>query len=621
MAELENNIRLLKFPDNVRLRSGMYIGSTANPNVILREIIDNSIDELMLPNATDTVKIQVSEDGWCIVGDNGRGIPNVIDEETGISKLELAMANLHAGGKFDSGKAMSIGMNGVGSAATNALSEHFEVWSSGRHIVWNRGIKVQEDSHWDLPAGFEDMKTVTRFLPDSEIFTETIVPEIPLESIKYTKLICREIGKPNVHFIVNGVEDESSLELPQFRVKYGSVFVDTDGNRFPYDLVVYFDWEIGRTYPVFDGTVNGVHTPEGYHINWNLNQLKARVCNKLGIKNMDLIKLGLNMFVCVMASEVSFDSQTKVRLSDIKGFNSDDVLPDFLRQIDKIMAENKELFEKIKVSTDIYTNSVKQAQEIREINGLLQGTLNLKGNKADRIKSKLSATSVKDCNTTNRKEAELYIVEGKSAGGNLVKARDTRIHSILPLRGKPLSAFKTDFRELLKNNEWMNFVLTIGGGIDRVANLDNVRYGKIIIAADADPDGLSIAISILGTMAAHMRFLIDAGLVYVLETPLYLDTRTNTYYYTGEESKVDFGSGKIRRFKGLGEFNAQQFKDFAFNVNKRRLVQVTSENIEEALDLIRNTGPKKSLMISEGYLSEGSVTEADFDNIKFENML
>ena len=614
MAELENDIKLLKFPENVRRRPGMYIGGTQNPNVILREIIDNSIDELMLPNETDTIKISVDpETGWCIVGDNGRGIPRLIDEELGISKLELAMSYLHAGGKFKKGKAMSIGMNGVGSAATNALSEVFEVWSQGLHIVWNRGIKVLEDETWDLPEGFEDMHTVTRFKPDSEIF-DTVIPEIPTQNIKYTKFICSEVGKSKVHFIVNGVENEDSLDLPKFRLDYGSSWTDPEGNVFPYKFVVFIDWEIGRLNPRYDGTVNGVWTPDGYHIRWAENRIKEYLASKLGVHDNNLLKLGLNMFVCVMASEVVFDSQTKVRLTDVRGFDGYVCQPMLNECLDKAMAQNKEFFGKLKQSISIYLDSAKRAQEVREIGNLLQGTMNLKSNKADRIKSRLSATSVKDCSTTNRHEAELYLCEGKSAGGTLIKARNPKIHSILPLRGRPLSVFNTGYQELLGNREWLNFVLTVGGGIDKLRDDSKIRYGKIIIAADADPDGMAIAISLLGGIATHMRFLIELGIVHVLETPLYLDTRNNTYYYLGEEDKVDFGSGKIRRFKGLGEFSPWQFKDFAFNPDKRRLIKVTDENIEDALDLIRNTGPKKKLMEDYGYL-EGQITEEMFDSI------
>lgn len=620
MPELENDIKLLKFPDNVRLRSGMYIGSTANPDVILREIIDNSIDELMLPNGTNTVKINVNEEtGECIIGDNGRGIPVTMDAELGISKLELAMSYLHAGGKFKKGKAASIGMNGVGSAATNALSKVFEVWSSGLHIVWNRGIKVTEDNDWNLPEGFEGMSTVTRFIPDEQIF-DSIIPNIPREAIKYTKLICHENGKDDIHFIVNGEEDESVLELPQFNVKYGSVYTDADGNQFPYKLSVYFDWEIGRTTEIHDGTVNGVHTPEGYHINWNKNHIKSHISKRLGVQNPDLILLGLNMFVCVVASEVSFDSQTKVRLSDITGFNSEVCLPMLLTGLDKVVDENQEMFNKLKQSTDIYLDSAKRAQEVREISNMLHGTMNMNPRKSDRIKSKLAATSVKDCSTTNRRDAELYICEGKSAGGNLVKARNSKIHSVLPLRGRPLSVFNCGYQTLLANREWLNFVLTVGGGIDKLCDVSKVRYGKIIIAADADPDGMAIAISLLGGISTHMRYLIENELVYILETPLYLDTRTNTYYYLGEEDKVDFGSGKIRRFKGLGEFSPWQFKDFAFNPDKRRLIRVTIDKVEEALDLIRNTAPKKKLMVDEGYLGESIITESDFENIKLQHV-
>lgn len=623
MNSNDNNIIVLTFPECIRRRPGMYIGSTNEPSNLLREVIDNSVDELMRPTdkggiATKCI-IQCNEEtGECIVGDDGRGIPNLMDTELGIPKLELAMAHIHAGSKFDIGKVASAGMNGCGVKAVNALSSVFEVWSDGLHIVWNRGIKVSEDTDWKLPEGFEDLNTVTRFIPDSQIF-KSIIPKIPRENLKYTKLICSELGKSDIHFIVNGEEDTSSLELPKFNIKYGSVWTDLEGNKFPYDLSVYFDWEIGRTYPIFDGTVNGVHTPEGYHINWNRNQLKNILSQRLKIGDSNLILLGLNMFVCVIASEVSYDSQTKVRLSDIKGFDSTVCLPVFQSELDRIINENKEFFSKLKQSTDIYMDSQKRAAEVREIGNLLKGTMNMNPKKADRIKSKLSATGVKDCTTTDRRKAELFIVEGRSAAGNMIKGRNVNIHSILPLRGRPLSAFKCGYQEVLRNNEWLNFILTVGGGIDKLCDVSKVRYGKVIISSDSDPDGMAIAISLLGGIGTHMRYLIENGLVYVLETPLYLDTRTNTYYYLGDESKLDFSSGKIRRFKGLGEFCANQFKDFAFNQDKRRLIKVTMDNIDDALELIRNTGSKKNLMLSEGFLSDEVITESMFDSIKFQH--
>jgi DNA gyrase/topoisomerase IV subunit B len=615
--QLENDIKLLKYPENVRTRPGMYIGSTENPNVILREIVDNSIDELLLPNGTDTIKISINQEtGECIVGDNGRGIPNVIDEELGISKLEMAMGYLHAGGKFSKGKSASIGMNGIGCKATVATSSEFEVWSNGLHIKWEKGIKVLEDNSTELPEGFEGLSTVSRFIPDSEIFYGTIVPELDVDSLKYVRLICKELNKPEVHFIINGEEFQDTLTLPKYNVSYKSVFVDIEGNRYPYYESIYFDWELGRTSSNFDGTVNGVHTSRGVHIDWNLNHLKIRVAKNLGIKDKELLNLGLNMFVVVIASEVSFSSQTKERLTDIIGFNSDDCLPVYLSGIDWIMKSDKEFFDKLKKSCDIYVDSVNRAKEVREINNLLQGTMSNVPQHKDRTKSKLSATSVMDCSTTNRKDAELYICEGKSAMGTLVKARNPKIHSILPLRGKPLSAFNCGYDEMLRNREWLNLVLTIGGGIDKLCNVNKVRYGKIIIAADSDMDGYAIAISLLGSIATHMRYLIDNGLVYVLEVPLYQDTRTNTYYYAGEESKVDFGSGKIRRFKGLGEFTALQFRDIAFNTEKRKLTQVTPEDLDSAVYLIRETQPKKELMIETGNLSTSMITKDKFDSIK-----
>lgn len=618
---IENNITLLKFPENVRTRPGMYIGSQENPNVILREIVDNSIDELMLPNQTDSMKVQIGEDGVCIVADKGRGIPRGLDPELGISKLELAMAYLHAGGKFHKGKSASIGMNGVGSACTNALSEFFEVWSNGLYIRWEKGIKVAEyENYLDVPKpeGFEDYVTITQFKPDSEMFWGTSVPMLPTENFKFLRLILSEFLGKTPHIIINGEEFNEEMELPSFKIKMKSDILDLENRIYPYELIAYVDWELGRTYPKFNGTVNGVPTPSGMHVTWVHNKVKDLVLQRLG-NNFDkeLINLGMNLFVAVFASEVSFNSQTKEKLSDIRGFNSDLILPQFNSQMNVIINENREFFDKLKRSMMIYVDSVNRSKEVREISNLLGGVTNDVPAHKDKTRSKLSATSVMDCNTTNRKEAELFIVEGKSAAGNLIKARDRNIHSILPLRGKPLSAFNTGWEKMLANNEWLNFVITTGGGIDKLCNLSKVRYGKFILAADSDSDGMAITISILGTIGTHMRYLIDNKLVYIIEVPLYQDTKSGRYYYPGEESQINFNSSSIRRYKGLGEFNAIQLRDLFFNKEKRRLTLVTNEYIDQALELIRDTQPKKELMKEFGFLSDIMISERNMDEIKY----
>lgn len=849
---------------------------------------------------------------------------------------------------------------------TNALSEYFEVWSSGLHIVWNRGIKVSEDRDWKLPEGFTEFNTVVRFKPDSEIFTN-IHPSIDLEQFKYTKLILHELGKDNTHIIVNGEEFNQELTLPRFNIKYGGTYVDGEGIKYPYNFSVYFDWEIGRTWPSIDGSVNGLHTPMGSHVSWILNIIKIVVAQKLKISDKELLSLGLNLFVVVMASEVSYTSQTKEKLAGVYGFDGVECHKVAESEINRVINENKDFFDRLKKSIDIYMDSTKRAAEVREINNLLQGTLDEKPKNRDRSRSKLSATSVLDCTTTNRNEAELFICEGKSAAATLIKGRNSKYHAILPLRGRPFSAYKSSYQAMLQNVEWLNLVLAVGGGIDKLHNLNKVRYGKVIVTCftgdtkvplldgrtltleeiskevqagfnlytysindelglpvpgyilnagktgtasklvhiildndkeikctldhkfltpdleyieakdlkvgqslfpiyrgektykyskdrqfpresifipgmgwqfthsimsgltymkfngdnlncvthhidhnyknnspenlvimdakdhgsmhlteynkseerinyikwlhanhkydhvyqnlinwnksderkeklrkywnegrlvsngelikfnksiehresmkgfnntdwvkdlqkmgrvrskfkklldsgidfedalieiqkdhrfylfkdiegfktewekrnhkiksieiielsepidvycleipeshnflldagvvvhncDSDSDGANIAISLLGGIATHMRYLIDAGKVYILQTPLYLDTRTNTYYYPGQESQVDFGSGKITRFKGLGEFNASQFKDFAFNPDKRSLIQVTSENLEEALYLMRYTGPKKELMESVGAFESKMIDEEMFDKITY----
>jgi DNA gyrase subunit B len=254
---------------------------------------------------------------------------------------------------------------------------------------------------------------------------------------------------------------------------------------------------------------------------------------------------------------------------------------------------------------DLYAEKVRQnlknVQDLGKIE-LIKTKVFIAAETSGRNAAKFLPKKLKDCYSKNREQCQLWIVEGESAAGSLVKARDPAIHAILPLKGRPMTTVYKDIEEVLENDEMRDLISCIGVGVKDYYNLDKVRYGKIVIATDADVDGFAIASSVLATIIDHMKFLIDKGFVYVSVAPLYY--QNGKYFYTNADfDKLDKNKS-FTRFKGLGELSPNQLYDSMLNPKNQILIQVTSERVEETLALLTRTGARRDLMISNGVVSE-----------------
>lgn len=625
MAKEDKDIEIvhLKFPENIRKRPGMYIGGIDNADVILREVIDNSIDELFNCKNCNTV-ISNKQGDWYVTSDNGRGIPIYITEE-GITAAELACSSLHAGSKFDKTlSSASIGLNGVGIKATNALSEKFIILSRVTidnhttsihevegapfksdepyhfyYIEFEKGIKTGEGCIGALKAfekfGFEfptDASTVTAFIPDKSIFKD-VKASYPKKNMLYVKTVTEKFYGKTVKIILNGEEASSEFEPYQLQFMKWISISDYTGREKTAQFYVNFELDSNMSVMDITGSINSLPVDLGLHLRIAKDAYSDALskCYNLG-HNYTLN--GLKMNVIVMCGEVDFASQTKERCTKLDDLTPNECIPELSKEFSKIIKANAEIFDGHVARLNEYAESLLQISTINKIKSMIV----VAGEEGSRVRSKIPA-SVKDAASTDREKCELFIVEGKSAGGTIVKARDRNYQGVIELRGVPMNAINADLDTLLDNEEMKNIISAIGVGVNEHYNMDNPRYGKIIIAADADPDGLRIASLIAGMIAKKMTFLIERGMVYVLETALY--RQGDLYIYPGEEELLDRSKG-FKRYKGLGEINVDEAKIMITNQETRRLRQLTLDNVDHALSLLTSSFARKNLMIDSGVL-------------------
>ena len=625
MEEKDKEIEIihLEFPDNIRTRSGMFIGSTDNPDIILREVIDNSIDELFNCNHANKINIDTkSFDEWSVISDNGRGIPIQWDSEKEMTKAQMASSLVNAGSKFNKIGTVAVGLNGVGIKATNALSNRFvilskitesnykesipEVESTYNQLAgtdelfyvleYAKGIKIFEGGlakttivekySIDFPAG---MSTIVAFQPDDTIFT-TVRSSYPKKNLYYLKTIFNKFYNKDISVILNGVEVAN--EFVPYKFEFLSEIISQktkDKIRF----YITFDVDTNMNVTDYAGSVNSLVVDRGVHID------RARECywsalkSKFGIEH-DYITNGLKMLVIVLAGEVDFSSQTKERLVYLSGAKYEDCEP-IRSEFKRIFRANEQYFKEHVDRLNAYAESLTKISTITKI----KNTIAMSSEMGDKIRSKVPK-NVLDASSANRKECELLIIEGKSAGTQLRKKRDSKTQAIFFLRGKPLNAINADLDTLFANEEMKNIIIAIGCGVNEVHSLENPRYDKVILCADADPDGLYISSLMVGMFAKKMSFLIRNRMVYVLKAPLY--KQNGKYYYLGDDMS-DFDKTKpFKRFKGLGEMSEEEVKECIVNKETRRLTCITEEQVQYALELLTSTTARKNLMIERGVL-------------------
>jgi len=605
-------IQILEDSQAVRKRPGMYIGSTDERGLhhLVYEVVDNSIDEA-LAGYCKRISVIIHKDGSVSVEDDGRGIPVDIHPEKGKSALEIVMTILHAGAKFDK-KAYKVtgGLHGVGIHVVNFLSEWLKAYIKRNGKIYFQWYKRgQPQGEVRVVGKIEDEKivwlekdhginfkysrgTYIRFKPDPEIFETT--------EFKYN-VIKKKLR--DLAFLNKGVEieleDERTGERDVFRYEGGILefvkFLNEGYNPIHRDVIYGLDEQDGiivefalqyndSTSENLLAFVNTIHTVEGgTHVSGFRSALTkvindfARERNMLkGISSLqgEDVREGLTAVIHVKHPNPQFEGQTKAKLgnSEVKGI--------VFSVVNKILGEYFE--EHPEVATNIVAKAIaaarariaaRKARELARRKGFLE-SLDLPGKLAD-------------CTEENPERAELFIVEGDSAGGSAKQARDRHFQAILPLRGKILNVEKARIDKVFKNNEIRALISAIGTGVREDFDYSKLRYGKIIIMTDADVDGAHIRTLLLTFFYRYMPELIERGHIYIAQAPLYrIQKGKDVYYVYSDEEKEEMlkklSNASVQRFKGLGEMNPQQLWDTTMNPESRRLIRVTVEDAAEA---------------------------------------
>jgi DNA gyrase subunit B len=604
-------IQVLKGLEAVRKRPGMYVGGTGPKGLhhIFKEILDNSVDEAMGGHCTriDTV---MHADGSVCVQDDGRGVPTDIHPVEKRSGVEVVYTQLHAGGKFggeDSSYKKAGGLHGVGAACTNALSEWFRVYvdrNGKRHFMeFARGIpqgELRATGKAGRPHG-----TRVHFLPDSTIFEsiefdrDTLIERIKLAAhlnpgLTLTFRDEREGGgEPLVFHYADGIAELVS-EGGQ-----GKVLLHEDVVHFwghdearDVDVDVAFQWNAGYGTNLLS-FANNVPTPEGgtHETGFRTaltNVLKSYV-EENGSKDQKAVELagedfleGLVAIVAVRLSEAQFEGQTKGRLNngDIRGVVQSFTAERFADYLQNHPKSSRSIVEKA-VNAARARLAARRARELERKKSALDSNIVLPGKLAD-------------CSSNDPTLNELYIVEGDSAGGSAKMGRNRNHQAILPLKGKILNVEKATLDKVLANDEVRAVVTAVGAGIGKGAvSLDKVRYHKIILMADADVDGAHIRTLLLTLFFRQMREIIEAGMLYIAQPPLYKVTvgKKKQYAYTDAErdqiiARIKEGSENrsihVQRYKGLGEQNPDELWETTMDPSKRTLLRVTLDDAAEA---------------------------------------
>lgn len=610
------DIQVLEGLDAVRVRPGMYIGSTGARGLhhILWEIVDNGMDEVA-NGYGDTIRVTLHADGTATVEDNGRGIPVDIHPQMKVSGVEVVFTQLHAGGKFDnSNYSHSGGLHGVGASVTNALSRwlNVEVYKNGTTYAMSfesveRDGKVHGGtvkSHLvDTKVKTTHTGTKITFMPDDRIFetvkfnTDTVRRRLKelafLNRGAHIFLTDERVAFGNGFYtqeffyeggISDFVRDLNETKTPAFP---DPILIEGEANGITAEVALqYTD---AYTENIFS-YVNNIPTTEGGTHETGFKTALTKVLNdwarRLGIlkdKDPNLLgddfREGLTAVLSVKMQQVQFEGQTKTKLGNTEAKLALDSI---------VSTELSAYFEKNQDIAEIAVKKGVLAAKVREA-ARKEKELTRAKNSIDNFNT---VGKLKSCTGRKPENNELFIVEGDSAGGTCSQARNRSFQAVLPLRGKPLNAEKKRIDQVLANEEIRTLISALGAGLGEDFDIDNLKYHKVVILSDADQDGFHIRAILLTFFFRYMRELINAGHVYIGLPPLYrISKRDRTEYVYDDvaldKMKKEMGKGaEIQRYKGLGEMNADQLWDTTLDPNKRKMVQVTIEDAAEAERLV-----------------------------------
>ncbi|WP_270837644.1 DNA topoisomerase (ATP-hydrolyzing) subunit B [Mitsuokella multacida] len=595
-------IQILEGLEAVRMRPGMYIGSTSERGLhhLVYEVVDNSIDEA-LAGYCDHIDVTIHKDNSITVVDNGRGIP-VDMHESGKPAVEVVLTVLHAGGKFGGdGYKVSGGLHGVGVSVVNALSTSMEVQvkRDGKiyEIAFERGVTTKP-----LTVVGTTTETGTRvhFVPDPEIFSVTTYS---YETLRHR---LRELSFLN-HGITIGLHDErvEPVRSEQFHFDGGiSSFVEHLNrkkevlnpepiyfNGVKDDTVVEIAMQYNDSYQEnIYSFVNNINTEEGGTHLAGFKLALTRAANdfarKQGIlkdKDSNLsgddVREGLTCVISLKIREPQFEGQTKTKLgnSEVRGIVDSIVTEGLSEYFDENPAITKRIIDKAIMAARAREAARKARELTRRKNAL----------EVSSLPGKLADCSVKDPD-----QAEIYLVEGDSAGGSAKQGRDRRFQAILPLRGKILNVEKARLDKIFANAEIRTMITAFGTGISEDFDLSKRRYGKIIIMTDADVDGAHIRTLLLTFLYRYMKPLIEHGHVYIAQPPLYQIRKGKKHWYTYSDDElskkldeVGRDGVTVQRYKGLGEMNPEQLWETTMDPEGRTMLRVEMEDAEEADEL------------------------------------
>jgi DNA gyrase subunit B len=596
------NIQILEGLEAVRVRPGMYIGSTDQRGLhhLIYEVVDNSVDEVMAGYA-DTVNVTIHADGSVTIEDNGRGIPvEEHPQRPGMSTLEVVMTVLHAGGKFGGGGyQISSGLHGVGVSVVNALSEwcQVEVKLNGQRYRqrYEKGAPV---TPLEIVGPAEGTGTITSFLPDLSVM-ETRDFNFDILAQRF-----REMAYLNRGLTISLVDERSDREATFYfegglvsfvrhlnknrnTLQARPISIIREVDNVKVELALQYNDSWAATEFSF---ANGINTIDGgMHITGFRSALTrtlndyARKANLLKEKDGNLtgddVRQGLTVVVSVKVPNPQFEAQTKSKLNnaEIRPIVENITTELLTRYLEETPSEAKAIIDKCLTSARA-REAARAARDLIQRKNALDTTL----------PGKLA-----DCSERKADRCELYLVEGDSAGGSAKQGRDRVFQAILPLRGKILNVERVGLDKILKSEEVKNIITALGVGIGEQFNKARLRYGRIIIMCDADVDGAHIRTLLLTFFYRHMQQLIEDGHVFIAQPPLFHIKvgKQVRYVYTDEERDAIVNEYKaahggkepeVGRYKGLGEMNPETLWDTTMDPEKRTILRVSIEEAREA---------------------------------------
>ena len=605
-----DQIQILEGLEAVRKRPGMYIGSTSERGLhhLVYEIVDNAVDEA-LAGYCGSIDVQINEDNSITVKHDGRGIPVGIQKKAGIPAVEVVFTILHAGGKFGGGGyKVSGGLHGVGASVVNALSEWLEVEVRKEGKVYKQRYERGKTMYPLKVVGecsLEEHGTTVKFLPDKEIFEETVydydILKIRLretafltKGLKITLRDDREDKKEKTFHYEGGIKEFVTYLNRSNAALYDQV-IYCEGVRDGVTVEVAMQHNDSYTENIYS-FVNNINTPEGgTHLTGFKNAL-TKTLNDYGRKNKILkdsepalsgedIREGITVIISVKIGEPQFEGQTKQKLGNSEARGAVDAIVS--EQLTYFLEQNPSVAKSIVEKSVLAQRARAAARKARDLTRrktVLDG-LALPGKLAD-------------CSSKRPEECEIYIVEGDSAGGSAKDARNKSTQAILPLRGKILNVEKARLDRIYGNAEIKAMITAFGTGIHEDFDISKLRYHKIIIMTDADVDGAHISTLLLTFIYRFMPELIKQGYVYLAQPPLYkLEKNKRVWYaYSDEELNnilKEVGrdqNNKIQRYKGLGEMDAEQLWETTMDPERRVLLRVTMDEAMAAeIDLTFTT--------------------------------